>query len=186
MENNSQKAIFGEVTLGQKASEKFAHFVPGESVSGTVFARVPKPIAFKHIHVEFVGRIDLKNKYNPNAKKPKEIEANKDRMLQKVVARSGFTYDYKYGNDTSRSITFPFHFVLANDIPPSMVWKNNESKPNAVCECKIWYEFFLWIDIDGVGRNIDVEGKSFVFVTDFVKISQKFPKPKCRTSLIFR
>lgn len=150
MLSSPRKALAADVTFSRKSSEKYTHFVPGETCQGTAFCKLSKAQRFKAIHLEVIGTLSVKDKFNPEAKKP---EQNAHCSLDRVIARFGQTYDFKYGNDTVRNITFSFDFPFPFDLPPSFEWTSPQNTPNSVSGGSLRYTLFLWLEDDSVSSS---------------------------------
>jgi hypothetical protein len=142
-----------DIVFREKSTHKHQFFVPGEEVNGTAYLKVQKPQPFNNIHLEVVGHLLLKHRHNPGPNAKTKLPAA-ETLLEKMVARgTGFTYKAKSGDDKTRTVSFPFSFVLPDDLMPSFAWKSREDKPDSQCGGELKYEFFAWMDVGGKDRT---------------------------------
>jgi hypothetical protein len=162
-----RKVITAELTFGSRSNDKYSHFVPGEAINGTCFAHLGGARKFHSIHVEVIGKLQLKNGYNPNPppkKKDKDKDLNVDCILEETVLRVGYTHMFRYGEDTTRNITFDYRIELPTDAHQSFVWKASPevNKPDHECYGSLRHEIFVWLDETGVGRTAPLDSSVIV------------------------
>jgi hypothetical protein len=100
MKGSREKMFTGDINFGPKMNERYSCFVPGEQVQGVAFLKMTRPLAFKFIHVEMIGSLILKHKYNPNMKEKEREKKEKDTLFDKQVIRLGDSHSIQYGEDT--------------------------------------------------------------------------------------
>ena len=121
--------LSGDINFGPKMKELYPCFVPGEKVSGSAFVKMSPPRAFKFIHVEFVGTLVLKHKYNPNMKEKEREKKEKETLFHKRVVRQGDSHALQYGEQNAKSVTVRFNFVVPENAPGTFEWKSRMNKP---------------------------------------------------------
>lgn len=146
MQASRKRDVTASLAFPDKSKAPLFAFCAGEEVVGTAFVKLARPMAFKEIHVCFVGRFVCRNGYN--AKAPA-----KDTSCTRFLAQTGQSYAARNGDDKVTRITVPLRFPIPLEAVPSFSWTLRDGKPGTETSAMLTYEMFVWVDVDGHGRD---------------------------------